>query len=479
MISQSVLTKSTSMLGQIVLAYILLPEHFALISLTYTVTAFARVLENGGIREVLVYKGNESTCLTNASFWLSLFLGSCSFTLILTVSPFAAMLYQSNQVMHLLACLSIQPIITALATVPVAKLQTEHRFRSLAGFAAIQGISQTAFTVIFAYLDWGAFSFVIGSLLASIFHTSLVWAAHPVSIKAKPEFDLWPSLWKASVTLSLVGLTTSVIQQIDYMMLGIFHEKAVVGTYFFAFSVASQATHLLMNNIAMVFLPLLCKLQSEPERQLKAAIDAFRLLAGIGIPLSFIQCGLIAPAFHLFLPDKWLPSIPIAQILSLGLGLNVLSSLCWSLLKAQGKFKVILHLNSIGMIPFTIFVALAAAFGNSQIVAYVVLLWCSITSPLALWLSITKIGGKWLDVASIFLSPLVASISALSIALLSTTLVPESEHTQLYSATCISIVFPLTYTIILFTMGHPLLQEVSRIISKNAFLSKTIFQSGK
>ena len=465
MVSQSVLTKVVSVAGQISLAYLLLPEHFAAISLTYTVATFAKVLENGGLREVLIYHAEKFHDLANAAFWLSLTLGACSGLIILTGAPAASRMYQSSEVFNLLLWMSIQPIIASLASIPTAKLQTNHRFRLLAGFAAIQGCTQTVTTVVLATCGFGAFSFVLGNLLASMLNTINVWVACPHRVALRPEFAKWPNLWKGTITLSLVGLATTLIQQVDYMMLGIFQSKLSVGYYFFAFGIASQAVHLLMQNIATVFLPLLCKIQSDARRQLAASLSAFHVLAGIGLPLSFLQCGLIDPCFHLLLPDKWLPSIPMAQILSLGLGLNVLSSLCWSLLKSQGRFHVILTLNWLGAIPFTVAIFAGAAYGTAEIVAVIVSAWCAIYSPLALWLSIKRIEGSWRDVFNVFAYPTVASVAALLIAWVVGNALPESNWRHGWLALTTTIVFSLVYFGALHLVGHALFSEARKLLA--------------
>ena len=464
MVLQSLLTKLVSILGQIALAYLLLPEHFAAISLTYTVTAFASILENGGLREVLIFRSEKFGELANPGFWLSLTLGSCAGLVIFLAAPWAARLYASPEVYWLLLCLSIQPIVMSLASVPTAELQTAHKFRFLAGVAAIKGVAMTLATVLFAGLGCGAYSFVFGTLFASCLNTIAVWSVCSTRVSPRLEFGKWPTLWSGTLSLSLVGLATALIQQVDYIMLGIFQAKNDLGYYFFAWRVASQAVLLLMQNIANVFHPILCKIQSDPHRQLVASLSAFQILAAIGLPLSFLQCGLIDPAFHLFLPVKWLPAIPIAQILSLGLGLNVLSSLCWSLLKAQGRFNVILVLNWVGAVPYTAAIATAAAYGSIQTVAWVVVVWCAIYSPLALWLSIRSIGGTWRNVVSIFGIPTMTSIAALCVAWQFESLVMQFEWHLLARLLTIAIAFSIIYFVGLKIAKHPLLSEIARIV---------------
>lgn len=468
MLTQSVVSKFASIVGQILLAYLLLPEHFATISLTYTVATFARVLQNGGLREVLVCEERRCAELSNAAFWLALLLGFLSAAVMLIGRPIAETIYQSKEVWGLLTWLAAQPIIESLAIVPTARLQIRHRFRLLAGLTVLRGCTQTAATVLFAWLDWGGLSFVFGAIAASSVYTLGVWVADCPKLLLTPEFPKWRDLWSGTLSLSLVGVATVIVQQVDYVMLGIFQAKVDVGQYFFAYGVASQATHLLMQNIATVFLPLLCKLQLDPKRQLAASLSAFRILAAVGLPLSFLQYGLIDASFRLFLPEKWLPAVPLAEALSLGLGFNVLSSLCWSLLKSQGRFNVILHLNWLGAIPFTAAIAVGSAYGTTQTVAWVVATYCLIYSPLVLWLSIKGIGGTIQDVSSIFCVPLVLSAIALFVASKLEMMIPSFDLQLLARMAVVVIAFVTLYSIGLVLNRHPVLKECSRLFLERA-----------
>lgn len=464
MVSQSLGTKLASLLGQLALAYLLLPEHFAYISLAYTVTAFARVLENGGLREVLVHRAASAETWTNPGFWLSFALGCLSSTLIAGLAPLAGLVYDSSEVRSLLLFLALTPVLSALSTVPQSRMSAEHRFRMLAGLAALQGLSQVLVTVWMAWQGWGAWSFVGGTLVSTGLHTVAAWLASPQAIRWNLQIALWPLLWSDTLSLSLVGLVTTVIQQVDYMLLGVFHSKLEVGYYFFAFSLATQTTQVLSSNLAAVFLPVLCKIQDDARRQLQGSLQAFQYLAAGGIPLAFLQCGLTDAGFRQFLPEKWWPAIPSAQVLSLALGLNLLSSLCWSLLKSQGRFRTILWLNAGGAVVFSLAIALAAGFGKPIHVAWCVLAFCVVYSPLVLWISIARIGGTWSDVLQVFWLPSLAAAIALAAAVAAESLIPAGPFHHWFRLAAVTVVFCGVYGAGLRIGRHPLPAEVQRLV---------------
>jgi PST family polysaccharide transporter len=413
MVGQSLCTKLLSSFGQIALAYLLVPEDFAAISLTYTVSAFARILESAGLREVLVHRESDFDNWTSSVFWLSLILGILSSIFMLASARFAADMYRSEVIEYLLILLAITPIVASLSVVPLATLQSRHRFRALAGLAASFSATQTIVTILSALFGWGAYSFVFGTILSSLMNTSVAWYLVNPSIDSRLEFTKWKALFGDSISLTLSGLATTILQQVDYVMLGMFQPKDQIGYYFFAFGIATQTTQILSANVSTVFLPVFCKMQSDPARQLAASVSALQALAAIGIPISFLQCGVVHAGFELFLPEKWNPAIPYTQILSLGLGLNLLTGLCWSLLKSQGRFRTILYLNAITAVLFSLLIAVAAVYGTPLTVSFFVVIFCAGYSPLVMWLAFQPIGGSWSTVFKVLFLPIVLSAISL------------------------------------------------------------------
>ncbi|HEX7008646.1 MAG TPA: oligosaccharide flippase family protein, partial [Phycisphaeraceae bacterium] len=116
-------TRVLNLLGQIALAWLLLPEDFGLISLAYTVTAFASVFQQLGLHFVLIQRQAHFRRWGNAGFWMSLTAGLASSVLILVAAPFAVWSYGNPQLWGLLLLLAMGPIIEGFGLVPSAWAQ--------------------------------------------------------------------------------------------------------------------------------------------------------------------------------------------------------------------------------------------------------------------------------------------------------------------------------------------------------------------
>src|SRR4051812_37310450 len=76
MLTQTLATRLVMFVGQVILARLLTPAEYGVIGLAYSVQAFALLLQNKGVGNILVAKQTEFGRLANPAFWFSLAIGS-------------------------------------------------------------------------------------------------------------------------------------------------------------------------------------------------------------------------------------------------------------------------------------------------------------------------------------------------------------------------------------------------------------------
>jgi O-antigen/teichoic acid export membrane protein len=456
---QAVASKGVSILGQILLAYVLYPDDFELIALAFSVVALARVVEAGGIREVLLYRGNEFSSLRKAGFWFSLLLGISASALILLLAPTAAVVYGRPVLAQLAGALAILPILASLSTVPLAQLQLDCRFRVIAKIFAARSVTQTLVTLAAAGIGMRVWSFVVGMLVAEVVALGFAWSAAPAQIGLQLNALKWPALWRGAFPLAAVSLVTVVIQQVDYMVLGMLHADQL-GYYYFAYNLSSQPAQLIGAQIATVMLPLLCSISTDASRQLRGTLRAFHILSAICFPIAFLQVALADPLFSLVLPHRWLHAVPYAQILSLGLGINILSSVCWASMKAQGRFWTVWWLTAGSAVLFCAAIVIAARLGTAIAVAWCVVGLCLIYTPLLVWTTIRPLGGNVVDALNVFRTPAICGTVALVVSRGVDAWLNSAAASALVRAVIISGLFAVIYLGSMRAARHPTLMEL-------------------
>ena len=388
---QAVGVKAVTLVGQVVLGYLLVEEEFGLFALALTVTMLTALVERMGLREVLIQRGRRIDLWMPIAVPFALAVGLSETVLVLAVAPLAAWAYGAPGLVTVMVVLSLQGPPRALAVTAEAKLRTQLRFRPLAMTEGVVAVVSTLLMAGLAFGGFGALSLAIPRPVAAVLRAVMLWRLARPKILPRLYLSRWKLLAGSSSLLLLGNFLVILTQQGDYMLLGLYHDERVVGLYFFAFALSMQAMQLVLANIGGVFLPILSQLRDDPARQAAAYLRAMRLLAAVAIPVGALQAAVADPLFRIVFPARWEPAIPIFQVLSLAVGFAAIASSAGSLLYAQGRFSAKVTLNVLHVVLFAALVVPAAPAGPVPVAGAVLAFWtvCAILNP---WVAL-RLGG--------------------------------------------------------------------------------------
>ena len=413
LLGQTLGTKLINMATQVVLAWLLAREDFGLIGLAYTVTAFISVLQQAGLREILIHRHAQFNRWANPVFWMSACLGMGGMLLTWAAIPLATRVYHAPELAGLLLILSFNSVLGSLTVVPQAKLSNELRFGAMSVMTVVMATVQAMTACGLAWLGWGAYAIAVSAVVGMGTLVGMLWSYAPHWPKRKMQVRRWRFMVGDSAAILGTGVLLTVISQGDYMALGIFHTAAVTGLYYFAFNLSMQTITLFTGNLGSVLFPALSKLQNEPKRQTEAFIRAARLLALVAIPACWTQAAIAGPLVRLIFPTKWYAAIPVIQILCFGMAFRAVGSPSGALMQSQGRFKTLLILCSVMAAVYLSVVTTAAGLGGILSMAVVECLFFMILGPVQSYIGILHGGGRWRDIGKIYLPALTGATVAI------------------------------------------------------------------
>lgn len=433
--AQSVASKGVSLVSQIVLARILAKEDFGVVGLALTVATFARLLQTGGLDAVLVQRGASFRRWATAAFWISAALGILTALLMVAGAPLAARLYHDPTSVHgggvladLILILAIAAPFDAITSVPASLLQVRLQFRALAVIEFSRILLTAGLSILLALRHYGAASFIIPVTVVSVVRCAVLWAMARPQVRLRFHWRRWRSLFSDSRLTFGTSVFGTLLSQGDYVALGIFRSKEVVGLYYFSFILSAQAMQLFVGNFAQVLFPVLTTLRGERQRQVQAYLESTKLFAVLAFPACFLQAALGGPILRILFGDKWASAVPVFQVLSLAMVSFVVSHPAWAILQAQGRFKTLFRFSAARTIAFMIAVIVAANVGEALSVAVAVLVVLSIFGPLAVYLSLRDGGPSWGVVVRIYLAPMIAAAATVGLAYFIAQAVPLLRH---------------------------------------------------
>lgn len=424
MIGKTLSTKVATFGAQIALAWLLLEEDFGLFGMAVTVAAFSELVEWAGTRDVLVRRAQRVHLWLGPAFWLSLSAGLLAAGIMLVIAPFAAWGFGEPMVVPLVAILALRGPLQGLSIPPAAYLQTQFRFRTLALVGSAHIVTGAGLTVVLALLGFGAYSFAIPIPVAAGFQAAALWLIARPPINWRGGGRRWRYMVGDSSTLTFANLLRALVTRGDYLVLGIFHDAAVVGVYFFAFNLSSQLLRMMTTNLAQVLMPVISKLKHDPQRQLHGFLRACEGLMAIGIPICLLNAAVAEPVFRLLFGTKWDAAIPVFQILCLGMAMRMADGASFAMIKGAGRYRTFLRLCLVSSLIFVVVAVPASAWGGMIAVAWTVAAWSAGFGPAAMYLGIRHLGGRPGQIVSIVIRPTLAAVPTIGLAYLLASAVP-------------------------------------------------------
>jgi O-antigen/teichoic acid export membrane protein len=445
-LGQMAASRGMQLLTQVALSWLLLPKDFGAVGLTYTVTTIVGALFSFGVGDVLLQRQKTLHLWLPQAFWLSLGAGCSSAAVVLAVSPVAAAAYHTPELTALAAVMAVSMPLTALSTVPSAILRANLNFRAIALVTLFETLALQSLTLIFAWWGMAAFSFIVPVPIVALGRTAILWhLARPIKI-ARPRLPRFKFLIANALAVTGVYLSVGIVQQGDYVVLGIVSSSStVVGLYYFSYRIAVQPLQMLAGSFGNVLFPALSRLHSNLARQHAAALKVCDMISLIVTPACFLQAALAGPFLHLFFPSRWIGAIPIIQILSIGLAFDAVSWAAGPLLHARGEFKRSFRYATIQVLIFFPLVGIGAWLGSAIGVAIGVATFYAIVGPAYTYLIFRPMGVRLREIADIYVVPLALSAAIIGSAF---------EASQYFSAApiaqaCITIGFAVPiYTLV-------------------------------
>ncbi|MEM1423656.1 MAG: oligosaccharide flippase family protein [Planctomycetota bacterium] len=426
MFAQSVLGKAVMFLGNIVLAWLLVPEDFGLFGIAAAVIVFTNLLSRMGILQILTTRQDEYDRLANPAFWCSATVGLCVMGAVALLAPVLASVYEEERLANVVLLLAFSGYLELIRITAEAQLHIALRFRALATLDFFAITTRMALLILFALGGFGVYAFALAPIVVNVVRGIVVFRLCPVPIRLRPEVRMWRTML-GDMSLLLVGaVMAAVISNADYLIIGRLLSPEAVGIYFFAFTQSMQTFRILSVNLGSVLFPALSKVRDDAARQVRGVLTSARLLLLVGTPMCVAQVVLADPLVRVVFEEEWLPAIPVIQILSVGLAMRMTSVVSRNLVIASRRMRT----HAIAMtgyaLAFVIAVTAGTLTGGVLGASVGVAVFGALLGPIDMLVACVPLGAGPGRVLNTYVPPLVVGVGGFLPAWFLSGVLPES-----------------------------------------------------
>jgi O-antigen/teichoic acid export membrane protein len=341
--AQTAINKIAALACSIILARVLAPSDYGVAFTATSIGAFAFVLAPWVLNDLLVSDPPGFERRAGTAFVIgaatSMILAS---SFIVAIPLLRSAEPEAPWFALLLAIVALRPIADAWMAVPWAALRLDLNYRKIAKIDCISQLAGTAAAIALALCGAGPFALVAPPIAVLFAQGAWYWMAAPRKVPMTVRRRLVPPLLKRFTIAASGQYLNNVVKIQELLILTWVASTEAVGLFAFAFQLSSQANVIVANQVSAVLQPILSHLNGQSARQYAAFQRALRLIGCVGVPLSVLQAAVAFPVFRLLFGAKWDSAIPVFVVLSMMQAFIFVATPIMVLLKAQGRFKLVL-----------------------------------------------------------------------------------------------------------------------------------------
>jgi lipopolysaccharide exporter len=332
-----VVTGVLGLITAIILARLLLPSDFGLMAIAMAIITFIQGTTDTGFTSALIQKQDKPEEFLNTVWTAELIRSTILAMVLVFLSPLLSTFFADPRVTKILRVLALSIVIQGFRNVGVVFFRKNLQFNKTFIVEVGPLMANTVVVIPFAFVLRSVWALVWATLATSLVTCIVSYIMHPYRPRLEFNLSKCQELFGFGKWIFGQSIINMFLNQVLTMFIGKFHGIASLGFYNRALAFSSTILQQVCSIVWQIAYPLYSQLQSEPERLKRAYLSSAYLLYFGGLPLAGGLFILSEDFVHLFLTDKWLPIVPLMQILSMCTAIEIINTPSTILFQAIGS----------------------------------------------------------------------------------------------------------------------------------------------
>lgn len=299
---------------QLVMARLLAPEVFGALAIILVFSLLGSILVQSGLNFSLIQSRDIEDDDYSTVFWMSLGTATVVYAAIFFAAPFIADFYHMPSLLWPLRVMTLVLFFSAYASVPIAQLTREFRFKALSLSTLLGVFFSGVFGVGAALLGFGLWALVIQQLTYQIAWNLML--ARTVHWHPRFRFskELARKHYRFGWKLLVSGLVSSVYESSYDLIIGKKFSLTQLGMVSQGKRYGAAVGTILNGVIQPIMLAAVSRAQDDPayvKRMVRRALSSSTFVV---VPAMTMFVVIAEPLFRLMLGEKWLPAVPFFQV---------------------------------------------------------------------------------------------------------------------------------------------------------------------
>ncbi|HEX7336553.1 MAG TPA: lipopolysaccharide biosynthesis protein [Gemmatimonadales bacterium] len=321
----------------IVLARLLSPADFGIVSAALIVIGFSAVFSQLGLGPALVQRTRLEPRHISTAFAASVIIGLLLAGVLWVTAPAIARFFHMESSVEVLRALAWIFPIKGLSGVAECLVQRDLKFRWLATRDVLSyGLGYGVVGIVLAWAGWGVWSLVIAQMTQTVLNTAILLSVRPPALRPLPSWRAFVELMNFGAGFTAARVANFMANQGDNLVVGRVLGPQALGIYTRAYQLMAVPTTLFGDVLDRVLFPTMAKVQHDPPRLAGAYLQAVASIALVMLPIGVVMTLLAPEVVVTLLGPKWVEVIPPFQVFAIGLLFRTSYKMSDSISRATG-----------------------------------------------------------------------------------------------------------------------------------------------
>jgi O-antigen/teichoic acid export membrane protein len=379
-------------ISSIILARLLLPEHFGLIAMVTIITMLAQTLINSGFSASLTRQKELTDDDLSTIFYFNIVVALLLFATIQATAGIISDFYGEPQLVKIIRVLSFNVITYALTLVQRVQLRRALNFKKIFT-AEISGvITGNALAIYTAVIGWGVNALLVQLITSPFVMLIVYWMVNPWKPGLSFKTDIFKKHWRFSSRLLLTSVINAIYQNIYSVIIGKLFNAGSLGFFSKARSLQSLPVKSITLAFDEVMFAGLSKIQDDNQKLKTSYRHIIRMISFIVVPLMALLASSADNFIFVLLGEKWMESSAYLRLFCVAGVFFPLNLINQKMFFIKGHSGMFFKVAMIKKAVLTVLVIIAALMGGVVYFVFALIIHSIFAYTLQTWFTNKYIG---------------------------------------------------------------------------------------
>jgi O-antigen/teichoic acid export membrane protein len=372
-------SRAINTLVMILLARILAPEDFGIVTVAMVVISLSQTFREAGLSKILIQRQNYVEQTADIVFWTNLILSIIIYSTLLLFAAPIAQAVGGQHTAEVLRVQGLQIILAALCSTQIALFNRALDFRTLFWIRLVTTFFPGFASVPLALMGYGYWALVAGTLLSSLAQFLATWIISPWQPRWRYDLGLARGVIRPGLWITSESFLVWAYLSFDLIIVGIWLGPHDLGLYRTGSVLISLVFTLALSPFLPVMFSAFSRRQHELHWLVEAMIKANKAIAALALPIGIGAFLVREPLAFIVFGTRWTGTADVIGILGMVNALLWLNGANLEVYRAVGRLDLNIKIILVHIGVHLLVYLLTAPLG------LIVFLWARLIVPILLY----------------------------------------------------------------------------------------------